>query len=111
MPRSKRVANEIEEISQVLGRNVTCDKTDLSWYLNKIESVNERYCRERNYLKPAYECFYTITENGVMTRIDDPYEYYKDRPEEFAAKVAFSKSHLRGCIVELNELMGRIPQR
>lgn len=111
MPRSKRVANEIEEISKILERNVTCDKTELSWYLNKIESVNERYCRERNYLKPAYECFYTITENGVMTKIDDPYEYYKDRPVEFAAKVAFSKSHLRSCIVDLNELMDRIPQR
>lgn len=111
MPRSKRVASEIEEISRLLERNVTCDKTELSWYLNKIESINERYCRDRNYLKPAYECFYVVIKKGVKRNVDSLYEYYKDRPEEFAEKVVFSKRHLRSCIVDLNELMDRIPQR
>lgn len=113
MPKSKRIAREIEEIQELLNRDIPCDQIKLSWYVGKIESINERYCREKSYLMPAYKCFCNNEVNKLCKKFGDDgiYEYYKNHQEELKEKVAISKRHLRSCIANLQALMERIPQR
>lgn len=109
MPKSKRLQQEIVEIKKMLQYDVTSGN-DLSTYVDRIESINQRYCPENNYLKPAYECFYNETEDGRKTMISDLDEYYKNKPDELKKKVDFSKCHLRKSICKLQEWMDIMPQ-